>query len=229
MMDVTIYPALVGIERIVPDHTISIVIDVLRASTTILCLMENGLDRLQIVSTVEEALQKKKDNVILIGERGEKPLDGFEYDNSPFLVANRDWGGKSVILTTTNGTRAIASVQACRQVLIAGFRNIDSVASYVHTAGCSVAVIPIGNQGDPRLEDDICADALRKRINGIPVDWENILQPIWEERIKKIYSRSEAYKKDVELALTINATSIIPVLGKGLVLQKTIWNNVNRG
>ena len=222
-MKVDLYSTLSGIEKINPKNTTCIVIDVLRASTTILCLMENGLEYVQVVSTVEEALQLKKDDTVLIGERGEKPLIGFEFDNSPYLVSKHNWSGKKAILTTTNGTRAITSVQTCRQVIIAGFRNIDAVAGYVQKSNHPIAIIPIGDKGDPRLEDEICAQALRNRIIEHPVNWDEVINPIWEERNLKIYSKGETYKKDVELALTVNVTAIIPVLQNGLILRRTVW------
>jgi 2-phosphosulfolactate phosphatase len=220
--EISIYSALAGIEEINPPNTTCVVIDVLRASTTILCLMEGGLECVQIVSTVEEALALKKPDTMLIGERGEEPLQNFEFDNSPYQVSKQNWLNKRAILTTTNGTRAIAAVQTCKQVVIAGFRNIDAVARSIQKNEHFVAITPIGNKGDPRLEDELCADALKKRILGLPVNWEEIVKPIWEERNLKLYSRGETYKKDVALALTINATSIIPLLENGLILRKTV-------
>jgi len=222
--EIAIYSALAGIEKINPRDTICVVIDVLRASTTILCLMENGLEYVQVVSTVDEALRLKMPNVVLIGERGDEPLEGFEFDNSPYLISQQNWDGKKAVLTTTNGTRAIAAVQDCKQVVIAGFRNIDSVVGYIQNNTGSVAIVPIGNKGHPRLEDDLCAEAMHERLLGLPVDWEDIRKSIWDERSPKFDSRGKFYKKDIELALTINATSIIPVLETGLILRKTIWD-----
>jgi 2-phosphosulfolactate phosphatase len=218
-MIVDIYSVMKGIENIRPDHT-CIVIDVLRASTSIICLMERGLEKLRVVANVEDALSLKDMRYILIGERGEKPLKGFKYDNSPYIISQLDWSGKRVVLTTTNGTRALIAVQACKNVAVAGFRNIDAVANYAIKINNPVAIIPIGNMGEPRIEDEICADALVNRIQGISVDWSSKIQPIWKDRNVKTSAKGKVYWKDVELALTVNTTSIVPTLVHEYNLKK---------
>ncbi len=219
-MIVSIYSTLKGIGQIDPDHTTCVVIDVFRASTTTICLMERSLDELKVVATVEEAVSLKEKGFVLIGERGAKPLQGFEFDNSPYLISKLDWSGKKVVLTTSNGTRALIAVQACKNVVVAGFRNIDAIADYVRNLDDPIAIIPIGHMGDPRIEDELCAEALSRRIQGLSVDWTSLVQRIWNERNSIISAKSEVHEKDLELGVIVNATSVIPVLQKNLYLRR---------
>jgi 2-phosphosulfolactate phosphatase len=220
LMTVGIYSTLKGIENIDPDHTTSIVIDVFRASTTIICLMERGLNELKVVASVEEAITLKDIGFIPIGERGPKPLPGFEFDNSPSLVSDLDWSDKKVVLTTSNGTRALVAVQDCKEVVVAGFRNIDAVADCVRNINDHIAIVPIGHMGDQRIEDELCADALKKRVQNIPVDWPGLTKNIWNERSSIMSANNPTYEKDLELGLMVNTTSIIPELISGLYLKK---------
>jgi 2-phosphosulfolactate phosphatase len=219
-MEIKILSALKGIHSIPVSEYIHVVIDVLRASSTILCLMENGAEEVKVVETPEEALQFKDKGYILVGERGDQFLEGFDFDNSPYAVKQHCWQGKRVVVTTTNGTRALYAVRQGFEVVVGGFRNINAVAEYLKERDRPIAIIPIGNLGEPRIEDELCAIALRSLIQGKSVEWERINREILEEKANKIHRLGENYRKDVELSLTVNATRIIPTLGENLALYK---------
>jgi 2-phosphosulfolactate phosphatase len=221
-MIVNIYSTLNGIENIDPANTTCIVIDVFRASTTTICLMERGLDELKVVASIEEALNLKDEGFVLIGERGARPIQGFEFDNSPYLISKFDWSGKRAVLTTSNGTRALISVQTCRNVVVAGFRNIDAIAKYVKSINDSIAIIPIGHMGEKRIEDELCAKALKRKILGLSVDWPSLVQQIWDQKNLIISANSEVHEKDLELGMIVNSTSIIPKLEKDLYLRRKV-------
>lgn len=219
-MRIEIFSALQGLNKHAIHECVCVVIDVLRASSTILCLMENGAEEVKVVGSVEEALELKPQGYILVGERGDQALEGFNFDNSPYAVSQHKWQGKKVLITTTNGTRALVAVKHGYRVVVAGFRNLDAVAEYTKKPLRPVAIIPIGNMDEPRVEDERCAQALRSRILGETIDWEEIRQEILSKREDTIKRKGEMYKRDVELSLTLNTTRIIPVLDTGIVLHK---------
>ena len=220
-MRVEVFSALCGLDAIPIHEYVCVVIDVLRASTTVLCLMEHGAQYVRIVATVEEALALKPEGYVLVGERGDEPVPGFDYDNSPFAVSQASWQGKKVALTTTNGTRALMAARNGREVLVGGFRNVDTVAAYLRKRDRPVALLPAGHLGTPTVEDELCAQALQARIGGQPVDYRAIAREVWAEQAATLRRRGERYRGDIELALAPNATSIIPVLARGLVLTRT--------
>ena len=224
-MEIKILSALKGIQFIPVSEYIHVVIDILRASSTILCLMENGAEEVKVVGTPEEALHFKDKGYILVGERGDQFLEGFDFDNSPYAVKQYCWQGKLVVVTTTNGTRALYAVRQGFEVLVGGFRNISAVAKYLKERDHPVAIIPIGNLSEPRIEDELCAIALRSLIQGKAVEWETIIREIMEEKANKIHRLGENYRKDVEISLTVDATRIIPTLGRDLILYRREYDD----
>jgi 2-phosphosulfolactate phosphatase len=105
-----------------------VVIDVLRATTAICAAFDAGVKEVIPVSTIEEA-QAYKDMGYLVGaERKAEIVPGFDFGNSPLTFKNTDkFKNKSIVLTTTNGTRAIEAAQEASHLLIGAFTNLDAV------------------------------------------------------------------------------------------------------
>ena len=208
-----------GIDRIAIERHVFVVMDILRASNTITRLMEKGATEVKVVGEVEEAYRLKEHGYSLVGERLGKTLPGFDFDNSPYRIGQHDWSGKKVVLTTTNGTRALVAVQNGFRVVIGGFRNIDAVCRYVKGLGRPVALVPVGDRGKPMLEDELCAKAMLNRIRNQPVDWQEMKEAILEKAERNAGSMGETYRKDALLSVSPNETDIVPVLHDGLVLR----------
>ena len=217
-MEVKIYSAMAGIDRIAIERHVFVVMDILRASNTITRLMEKGATEVKVVGEVEEAYRLKEHGYSLVGERLGKTLPGFDFDNSPYRIGQHDWSGKKVVLTTTNGTRALVAVQNGFRVVIGGFRNIDAVCRYVKGLDRPVALMPVGDRGTPMLEDELCAKAMLNRIRNQPVDWQEMKEAILQKAERNVGSMGETYRKDALLSVLPNETDIVPVLHDGLVL-----------
>ena len=199
------------------------VIDVFRAATTILCLMENGAQEVTVTGSVTLALEWKEKGHVVIGERGGYRVQGFDLDNSPYRVSQRDWESQDIVVTTSNGTRALVAVQDSAQVILAGFRNLDAAADYLRESDQDkIALIPIGANGEPRAEDELCAEALQARLRNEPVDVASLIARVRQERSEAIASRGTNFQRDVDLSLELNTTRIVPVLGEGLTLRRTV-------
>ena len=219
-MEVEIFSAMSGLDKIYRKHYVFVVMDILRASNTILCLMEKGADAVKVVSELDEAYELKRQGYALIGERVGNPLPGADFDNSPYKISQHDWQGKSVVLTTTNGTRALVAVQDGFSVVIGSFRNIDAVCHYAENLNRPVALVPVGDRGNPMLEDELCAQAMLKNLRNEPIDWQGIRNKILEKVEKSIGKMGETYRKDALLSISPNQTDIIPLLHDGLILRK---------
>ena len=111
----------------------AVVFDVLRATSSIITGLASGVEAIFPVRTVEEARERKlKDpDLLLAGERGGLPPEGFDLGNSPEEFEKPK--GRRVVMTTTNGTAAIESVQRASKVLIGALLNIDALADYLFT------------------------------------------------------------------------------------------------
>jgi 2-phosphosulfolactate phosphatase len=145
-----------------PGETIEaptgIVVDVLRATSTIAQALSAGYGRVLCVEEVERALALRNElgEGVLGGERGTVLIPGFDLGNSPREYAESR--GETVILTTTNGTRAIVSAAArCELVLLASLVNLAAVTAVARERGEDVAVICAGVRGAFTLDDAYCA------------------------------------------------------------------------
>ncbi len=155
-------------EGLVKSKTVAIV-DVLRACTTIAFAMSHGCERIIPVETVEAATKLasslERGSALLGGEREGKRLDGFDLGNSPGEYTADLVKGKTVILTTSNGTKAITLSQGAKEILITSFVNLSAVARYISAHGCKgLTVICAGKDNRFALEDAVCAGMLINEV-----------------------------------------------------------------
>lgn len=142
---------------------VAVVIDVLRATTTMTVALANGAKEILAVSTPSEALALRErlgDNVLLGGERNADKIQDFDLDNSPRSYTSQVVNGKTIVMTTTNGTRAIANASSASRLFIASFLNIDATARLLATCETDIYIICSGTEGHFTLEDGICAGML---------------------------------------------------------------------
>jgi len=145
------------------DGAAVVVIDVLRASTTICHALAAGAECVIPVATVEQSLEIRAKigsaKAILGGERGGVKIEGFDLANSPGEYTPATVGGKTVIFTTTNGTQAMERCRAARRILIGAFANQSAVAVALREEPV-VHLLCAGTQGRVTREDTLFAGAL---------------------------------------------------------------------
>ncbi len=147
------------------DADIVVVIDVLRATSAICAAFDNGIKKIIPVSTVEEAIEYKRNkNYIVAAERKGKIVDGFEFGNSPYSYMNENIKGKTLVLTTTNGTKAFHTAKDAKHVIIGSLINLDAVCDYLFKEYKNVMILASGWQNKFCLEDTICAGAIVEKL-----------------------------------------------------------------
>lgn len=148
-----------------------VVFDVLRATTTICYALAAGATEIVPcleVADAESAAQRLRaargqNAVVLGGERGGLPIAGFDLGNSPHEYTAAAVGGKSLVFTTTNGTKALERCRAARRVLVASFVNLSAAAAALaHEA--RVCCVCAGTRGEITREDALAAGALAQRL-----------------------------------------------------------------
>jgi 2-phosphosulfolactate phosphatase len=147
-----------------------VVIDVLRTSSTIVAASENGVERIIPVATVEDAKKLlptlDRRTALLGGEREGKKIEGFDLGNSPLEYSPDAVTGKTVILSTSNGTVAIAGSAPAREIVIACFLNLSAVVAHLASARPKgVVVLCAGNMGQLSIEDFVCGGLLVDRMD----------------------------------------------------------------
>jgi 2-phosphosulfolactate phosphatase len=143
----------------------AVVFDVLRATSSIITGLASGAEAIIPVRSVDEARDRKlKDpDLLLAGERGGLPPEGFDLGNSPEEFEKLN--GRRVVMTTTNGTAAIESVRSASKVLIGALLNIDALANYLFTHPPKKLLLVCAGTGEEfSLEDAIAAGALVVRL-----------------------------------------------------------------
>lgn len=145
---------------------IYIVIDVIRATTTLAVMFEQGAARVLVAETVEQAqaAAEKLPGWLLCGERNVKPLPGFDYGNSPVQFSRLDLSGRELILTTTNGTRAFYACPEHSIRLAGSFYNARAVTAkalaLAQQHSSNISIVCSGEFGRFALDDAICAGYL---------------------------------------------------------------------
>jgi 2-phosphosulfolactate phosphatase len=143
---------------------VAVVIDVLRASTTIVNALAAGAVCVRPCAEVEEArdlaAEMRVGRALLGGERGGVAPPGFDLGNSPREYTAKVCKGKTVVLTTTNGTRALLRAAEAERVLVAAFVNYSAVCEQLRQDARPIHVVCAGTEGEVSLEDTLLAGAL---------------------------------------------------------------------
>ncbi len=143
--------------------SIAVVMDVLRATTTIVHALSAGCTDVRPCAEIDEAKALAatfpKRRALLAGERHGKKIAGFDLGNSPREFTAKKCKDKTLILTTTNGTRAIAQALLAERLLIAGFVNFSAVCEQLGHDARPVHIVCAGYEGAPALEDTLLAGA----------------------------------------------------------------------
>jgi 2-phosphosulfolactate phosphatase len=163
-LDVTLTPAAVT-PAVVAGAT-ALVVDVLRASTSLITAIANGCRAVVPVAEVDEARRRAGTiaGALLAGERGGDPPAGFDLGNSPLEFTRARVDGRTLVFTTSNGTRALLAARTAVTVGVAAFANLTAAADWAAGHGRDVVVVCAGELGGRSLEDEVCAGLLVARV-----------------------------------------------------------------
>ncbi|MSS73537.1 MAG: 2-phosphosulfolactate phosphatase [Candidatus Latescibacteria bacterium] len=145
-----------------------VVIDALRASTTLVTALANGCREIVPVDTVERAMATRKrigpQGVLLCGERGGLKIQGFDLGNSPREYLPEVVAGKTLVFTSTNGSRAMVFVRGCHLGLIGAFINAGATARRILSDSAEVAIVCSGRENLLSIEDMTCGGLIVSRL-----------------------------------------------------------------
>ena len=214
-----------------------VVIDVLRATSAICTALENGVEKIKPVASVEEARKWMSKGFIAAAERNGEIVDGFELGNSPIAYIDRaqEFTGQTIVLTTTNGTKAIDIAKDKNTVVIGALNNLDALTAWLLKRNEDVLILASGWKDKFNLEDTICAGA----IADVLIDSGNFIADEDSTVASKFLYRSArdnmfAFLKasshrrrlrrlnlneDVKYCLTPNNLTTIPILRDGYLVK----------
>lgn len=188
-----------------------VVIDMLRATSVIVTAIKNGCEGVIPVLTVDEAVkiaEKHRNEYILGGERDAIKIQGFDFSNSPLEYNEEKVKGKTLIMTTSNGTRAIKASIKAKNIIIAAMINAEAVVQKLIDYNEDVVIINAGTNGEFSIDDFICSgyiiSILKKRH---PISLSDIATTslyIYEKNtdVKSFVKYANHYKKIKQLGLS---------------------------
>jgi 2-phosphosulfolactate phosphatase len=225
-LNVCLSPALIPLYN--AGDYIVVIIDIFRATSSICYGIENGAEAIIPVSLVEEcaAYREKGLDYLLAAERDGKVVEGFDFGNSPFSYTKEKVAGKTVVLTTTNGTHALHLSRAAKKIVIGSFLNLTSLCNWLKAQNDNVLLVCAGWKNNFNLEDTLFAGAVVEQLKTGDFKLDdaaiaaNDLYQLGKHDLNdylKKTSHSERLKKlgiekDIEFCLQVDLITAIPVL-----------------
>ena len=211
-----------------------IIVDVLRASTTVATALGNGARTVLPLEGADEVIVRSNEfarsQIILAGEQKMQPIAGFDLGNSPQDFTKAAVEGKTILITTTNGTRALLGVQGARDIVIASYVNFTAVLTMMKVAASSntdIAIICAGEEGSFTLEDAACAGryvrAIPKRADSVQVNdaasASVLIEKKYGDNIAKVFKESNHGKEleeagfgdDLAAAAEVDSYPVVPI------------------
>lgn len=215
----------------------AVVIDVFRAATTMATALFHGCRSIIPVLTPEEARERARafrpGEILLGGERGGEPIAGFDLGNSPLEYTAGRVAGKSVILTTSNGTGALIAAAEAGATAVGALVNVQAVARWATRQGRDLTLLCAGEAGGVSLEDTVCAGLIVEEIaaGGVPLDLTDAavvsraVARHYRDRLEHLprdstWGRHLARaggEKDLSVCLALETCPVVPVLTHGIV------------
>ena len=236
-MEISVIPFAGAENKLRLKNKTVVVIDVLRATSVMITALENGAEKIIPVLSVEEALSTtkklEKDSYLLCGERDAFKIDGFDLGNSPLEYTPDRIKGKTIVMTTTNGTKALQACQDSKEVLIGAFMNAEAVAEKFLNIK-ELVLFCAGTRGRFSMDDGMCAamiiSNLSKQKKVYPDDLGKLLLNTYnyENGNLKVllknashlnYLVENGFEKDVTFCLQKNTTDLIPFYDSKAIRQ----------
>lgn len=149
---------------------LTVIIDVFRAFSLECYLYDMGVKAIRPVGTIEEAfrLGKMVSDSVLVGERGGKKCEGFDYGNSPSSVSREHVAGKTIIHTTSAGTQGIVNAKNASEIITGSLVNAKAIVQYIKDKDPEVvSIVSMGTAGTrTNPEDELCAEYLISMLEG---------------------------------------------------------------
>jgi len=210
------------------------VVDVLRASTSIATALGNDARTIIPLEGADEVIVRSKDftrsQIILSGEHRMMPIPGFDVGNSPQAFTREVVEDKTILITTTNGTRALLGVQGARDIVIASYVNFTAVLTLMKVAAgtdTDIAIVCASEEGSFTLEDAACAGryvrAIPKRGDSVQVNdaasASVLIEKKYGDNIAKVFKESThgqalqaaGFGDDLAACAEVDAYPVVPI------------------
>jgi 2-phosphosulfolactate phosphatase len=215
-----------------------LVVDVLRATSMVIAAFDAGCARVIPVASAAEARERARalapEAVLLAGEQGGEQIDGFDLGNSPLDCSLERVGGRSILLTTTNGTAAMLKASQADAAAVAALTNVGAAVRWAVSEGKDLTVLCAGEKGGFCLEDAVCAGLLAEGIGRAAAGATLSDAAQAARRLGILYgARLDLLKRDsgwarhleargrradLDCCLRLDVSAVVPVLADGAIV-----------
>ena len=230
---VCISPAM--IDQFELDNAIVVVIDILRATTSMCVAFAHGAKSIVPVVDIEECMTYKEKGFLVAAERNGEMIQGFDFGNSPFSYMQDKIKGRDIAMTTTNGTKCIdlALKGNAKEIIIGSFANLTVLCRYLIERNENIVLFCSGWKDRINLEDTIFAGAVIKKLwprFRLYEDAALIAETLYRNanRKKRFYMRNSSHfnrmihlriQNDVKYSLRRDTNAVIPMLKDGSLVN----------
>jgi len=237
-VEVVFSPALFPVYFDNDDCTV-VVIDVFRATSAICAAFESGIKSLITVASLEEAKKYQQQGYIVGAERNSEIVEGFDFGNSPLTFKDGKYKDKTIVLTTTNGTKAIEMAKSANKVVVGAFTNFNALCNFIEKEDKDVLLLCAGWKDRFNLEDTLFAGAVAERISKnlrftrlsdssiasismYKKAKKDLYKFLGESSHRKRLSRLNM-EEDIIYCLTFDKTNIVPVLKENVFVNNNTF------
>jgi len=219
------------------NHAIVVIIDVLRATSTIATALHNGAKCVIPVDSVAKCIELGRQiDGITAGERDGMIAEGLEHGNSPFEYPREFIGGKTLVLTTTNGTKLLhmALDRGAGQIITGSFPNLSSVCRYLLDQNQPVVLACAAWKDRVNIEDMLFAGAVINQVKhqfSINCDSSQIAETVYQDARSDLFAFMQAknashyqrlmgygLEKDIRYCLTPDVAAVLPLYENGKLI-----------
>jgi len=212
---------------------ISVLVDVLRSSSTIITALNNGAKSIVPFNNIRSALRFRRtminrENVIMAGERHGVTPKRFHYNISPLDMTEENVRGRIIAYSSTNLTRVLESIRGRTNILVGGVINSNAMTKYLRSLDRNVVIIPCGTRLGPTVEDWAGAGAIASMLTDVDLSDEALVavglyqDPNWRVLAKRGRTARHlmrlGFEKDIDYCFKADSSSIVPgLVGKRII------------
>jgi 2-phosphosulfolactate phosphatase len=232
-VEVCLSPALFEYQK--NTEAIVVVVDILRATSSICNAFANGVAEIIPVETRDEAREMKSKGYTVAAERDGFKLDFADFGNSPFNFSKENVEGKTIVYSTTNGTRTIHQAADCFQVIIASFLNNKAVADYLINQKKDVIILCAGWKNKVNIEDTVYAGCLAQSLIDSGLfntncdsattsldmwkNWKHNLRALIDKSAQRYRLQEKGLDDCIDFCLQLDETNIVPLFKNDVIIS----------
>ncbi len=216
-------------------EAVVVVVDILRATSSICTAFQNGVKSIIPVKTRREAMTAKENGYLVAAERNGLVLDFADFGNSPSNFSKENVYNKEIVYSTTNGTKTIQMAEECKAVVIGSFCNFTALYQWLINQQAPITILCAGWKGKYNIEDSIFAGALAQKILENPqystmCDATIAAVDMWSSHNTNLRSfinkcaqherlRSNNLDNCIDYCLTFDTCNVVPIYIAGKIIR----------